>query len=579
MKILVVEDDATIRDNLARTLRLEGYEPLAAGNGRQALALLQEHTPALILSDVMMPELDGHGLLAQVRANPNWSSIPFVFITAKASRGDVREGMTQGADDYLTKPFQRDELLALLTTQLARATQRNEVTSRLQRETERLRSFDSLTDLPNRSSLLAHTERCLLDAAKSGDRAVIASIGFSGLSEYRTARGSVAANQAVRALAENLECLMRGFSIKNTVLARSAEERFGLLISGAGADHSLEGELRSLASLASRICLDGETELLFPSFIGVGRYPANAQTAEHLLHCAESAEPLPAANATLAFYSAEATARIGRRVQLQQALHHALDRDELFLVYQPQTAALSGRLVGLEALLRWQHPELGSVSPAEFIPIAEDSGLIVPIGSWVMQEAAGQAKRWLTAGLGPLRVAVNLSSKQFVEDDLAKLVTQVLRTADLPSSALELEITESIAMLSAQRTQSTLRALKALGLHLAMDDFGTGYSSLAYLRQYSLDSLKIDQSFVRGLTDDACDAAIPQAIIALARSLDMQTVAEGVENKTQLDVLRELGCDVCQGYLISRPMDASAATHCLMDHASAQRGPDSSSQG
>jgi EAL domain-containing protein (putative c-di-GMP-specific phosphodiesterase class I) len=269
------------------------------------------------------------------------------------------------------------------------------------------------------------------------------------------------------------------------------------------------------------------------------------------------------AGGSVAFYSAENTQRAGRRVRVLNALHGALERQQLELWYQPQLAMDGGAVVGFEALLRWSHPELDPCSPAEFVPVAEESGLIVPIGAWALEQAARQMKGWLDAGLGPMRIAVNLSSRQFEDDDLPARVARVLDETRLPPEALELEITESIAMQNAESVLRTLLALKALGVGLAMDDFGTGYSSLAYLKRYPLDALKIDQVFVRNLIDDAADLAITRAVIALARSFNLAVVAEGVETGAHVETLAEMGCHIGQGYHYGRPMAADAATAWL----------------
>jgi len=563
MKILIAEDDPTIRGNLLRTLRLEGFDPIAVENGRLALEQLQTVVPALILSDVQMPELDGHRLLQAVRADPRLAGLPFVFLTARADRSDVREGMNLGADDYLTKPFQREELLSMVRSQLARSAQRSEATQRLQQEAHRLRHYDPLTDLPNRETFAERVQASIAAAARTSARLALASIGVEGLSEYRHAHGPRATDEVIRALADRLFAVTQQLPALRPLLGRVGEERFALLLHDVGKDSEVETELRRFLAAAGHVHTASGAELYLSPFAGVSIYPNDAQDADGLLQHAEAAEPPPSPSGALAFFCRESNARMGRRVQLLQALHHALERNELSLCYQPQVSIKSGRVVGFEALIRWQHPEFGFVSPGEFIPIAEESGLVVPIGAWVMEVAAKQMYSWLSAGLGPMRIAVNLSARQFAEDDLVARVDRVLHETHLPAAALELEITESIAMQSAERTLAILRNLKALGVHMAMDDFGTGYSSLAYLKRYPLDALKIDQLFVRNLTADPGDAAITRAVIALAKSLDLLVIAEGVETAAHVDALAGLGCDVCQGYHFAKPLPAAAATEWL----------------
>ena len=256
------------------------------------------------------------------------------------------------------------------------------------------------------------------------------------------------------------------------------------------------------------------------------------------------------------FYTTEMQARSTRHLQLVNALRQALEHDQLRLHFQPQVSLLDGRLVGAEALLRWTHPELGPVSPAEFIPAAEDSGLILPIGEWVLRHAARQARFWLQDGRAPLVMAVNLSAVQFRHPDLPALVTRILEEESLPPEYLELELTEGVALHDPQGAIAVMNQLHERGVRMSIDDFGTGHSSLAHLKKFKIYKLKVDQSFVRDISTDAEDRAIVAAIIQMAKSLGLQTIAEGVETAGQLAFLREQGCDEVQGYFFSKPLPA-----------------------
>jgi EAL domain-containing protein (putative c-di-GMP-specific phosphodiesterase class I) len=251
------------------------------------------------------------------------------------------------------------------------------------------------------------------------------------------------------------------------------------------------------------------------------------------------------------------------RLSLESALRTALKRNEFLLHYQPQVDMESGEIIGLEALVRWQHPEQGLVPPGVFIPVAEESGLIVMLGEWVMKEACTQNKRWLDEGLPAVRIAVNLSGRQFVRQDLLGMVQKVLGETGIAPQYLELELTESTIMEHVDETIETLLALRKLGVHLAIDDFGTGYSSMAYLKRFTIDKLKIDQSFVRDLATDSDDAAIVSATIAMAHNLNLTVIAEGVETEEQLHFLKDNGCEQMQGYYFSRPLPAQEITELL----------------
>ncbi|HSC71310.1 MAG TPA: GGDEF domain-containing phosphodiesterase, partial [Candidatus Methylomirabilis sp.] len=271
------------------------------------------------------------------------------------------------------------------------------------------------------------------------------------------------------------------------------------------------------------------------------------------------------------FFSREMNYKAEERLLLDNSLRRALERQEFFVHYQPQMDLLTGRLIGMEALVRWLHPEMGLVTPDKFIPLAEESGLIIPIGEWVLRTACRQNKAWHDMGFGPLRVAVNLSGRQFKQERLVESVAAILDETGLAPALLELEITESTIMRNAEETIVTLRRLKEMGISLAIDDFGTGYSSLSYLKHFPIDRLKIDRSFVLDITTDPDDAAIAEAIISMAHSLKLKVTAEGVEQQEQLHFLAQRKCDAMQGYLVSRPISTEEFTLLLQQGISLQK--------
>ena len=297
-------------------------------------------------------------------------------------------------------------------------------------------------------------------------------------------------------------------------------------------------------------------DLALTASIGIALYPEDGGDLETLCKSADAAmyRAKQEGRQCYRFFTQEMQAHSARNLQLVNALHHALERNQLHIYYQPQVALHDRHIIGAEALLRWQHPELGMVSPAEFIPVAEGSGLILPIGEWVLRCAVRQARAWMDEGFGPLIMAVNLSAVQFRHPDLPELVTRILDEEGLPPEYLELELTESVAMHNPQGVIAVMNNLHERGVRMSIDDFGTGYSSLSYLKKFKVYKLKIDQSFVRDISTDPEDKAIVSAIINLAKSLGLQTIAEGVETEGQLAFLREQGCDEMQGYLFSKPV-------------------------
>jgi len=299
----------------------------------------------------------------------------------------------------------------------------------------------------------------------------------------------------------------------------------------------------------------------------VATYPTDGDSAESLSRFADIAmyRAKELGRNAFQFYTAEMNERTLDRLKIETDLRRALERDEFVLHYQPQLSLSSGKIIGMEALVRWNHPTEGMIAPTRFIGLAEEMGLIVPIGAWVLRTACLQTMAWQKAGFGPLRVAVNLSPRQFGQQSLVQSIDDVLRETGMTPSLLELELTEGTVMHDVDHAIDVLRNLKALGVHISIDDFGTGYSSLSYLRRFPIDVLKIDQSFVRELSIDADDAAIVRAIITLAHSLRLQVIAEGVENAAQLEFLRAEGCDLMQGYLFSRPLGTEAFEQLLRE--------------
>jgi diguanylate cyclase (GGDEF)-like protein len=568
VRIVVAEDEDAIRENLARMLRIEGFDVAAAANGKEALALVREHLPALILSDVMMPVLDGHGLLQAVRDDPLTSSTPFVFLTARADRSDLRTGMNLGADDYLVKPFQRDELLAAVRARLARRATEGLAAQRLQAEAQRLLHFDALTNLPNRRLMLERVRAASHQSQRSNSRLALIMLGLDGLSQVNDSLGHESGDVVLREVADRLfrQVNQAVFVSEFDGVGRVSGEQFAILLEGFGDDAYLDSLCRELLATVERPYQAEAQQLFLKACAGVALLDADKSAPEDLMRNADAAlhQAQQGGPGSLSFFSAEMNDRGVRRLRLHNELHKALERNELSLHYQAQVDITSRRIIGFEALMRWQHPELGFISPVEFIPIAEESGVIVEMGAWALNQACHQAKTWLDAGHGPLRMAVNLSARQFADDELMATVIDALEESGLPPASLELEITESIAMQGLERTVMMLTALKKLGIALAMDDFGTGYSSLSYLKRFPLDALKVDQSFVRNITTDPGDAAITRAVVAMAHSFGMIVIAEGVETTEHLEFLAGLGCENAQGYLFSKPLPATDAGALLV---------------
>jgi len=411
---------------------------------------------------------------------------------------------------------------------------------------------DVLTGLPNRSLLQDRLEQAVAYASRSGHPVWVMLIDLDRFKYVNDSMGHKAGDVLLMTVAARLRSTLRD----SDTVARLSGDEFVVILS-EHSEQPLGPEIvqRVMDSVAQPVML-GPKEFFVTCSVGVAAYPSDGTPAESLIEHADIAmyRAKKLGRNNFQFYTPAMNEESLERVRIESALRNALERNEFVLHYQPQVDLKSGQIVGMEALIRWQHPELGMVSPMRFVGVAEDTGLIVPIGAWVMRTACAQNKAWQDAGLGKLRVAVNLSARQFSAADLLPGIEAALRDTGLDPSCLELELTESLFMSDITPAVELLHRMKALGINLSIDDFGTGYSSLSYLSRFPIDVLKIDRSFVADITHDADDARIVDSIIALAHNLRLSVIAEGVETAEQLDYLRHQGCDEIQGYYFSRPL-------------------------
>jgi diguanylate cyclase (GGDEF)-like protein/PAS domain S-box-containing protein len=424
----------------------------------------------------------------------------------------------------------------------------------VERNLVRLAHVDTLTDLPNRS-LLADRVGQLTSVSRRDHRPF--ALMFMDLDQFKNINDTHGHSVGDALLGEMARRLQGSLREVDTV-ARLGGDEFAVLLPGADAAGAELVAQKLLERLAEPCMVQGH-ELSMTMSIGIATYPSDGDDYEILSRNADTAmyRAKHEGKATWRFFAAGMQQRSARQLQLESALRRAIERNELLLHYQPQLDGNGEQLVGVEALLRWRHPEFGMVSPAEFIPLAETSGQIVAIGEWVLRTAVAQLKSWFDAGVPPMVVAVNLSAVQFRHAGLPTVVARALTDAGLPAQYLELELTESVTANPAAAI-AMMDALHGLGVRLSLDDFGTGYSSLSYLKRFPLHTLKIDQSFVRDIDTDPDDRAIVQAIIQMARALNLKTIAEGVETDAQHQFLRREGCDMMQGYRFCRPIDAAA---------------------
>lgn len=596
-KILVIEDEEPVRANILDMLEAEDMIGIGAKDGAMGLQIAIEQLPDLILCDIMMPELDGYGVLKALRGHSQTASIPFIFLTAKASKADLRAGMNLGADDYLTKPFSRDELLGAIEARLQKRedllSHYTTALSEVQDQFNQLVNYDPITNLPNRLLLQERFDQ-LRSLPEGVTDIPILVLSLDRFSRINDAFGHSFGEFVLRTVAERLATQLFPH---NTITHLSAEQ-FAIIVACPPFCASSEGLLSSAISAGTAhmlpvLCdphsspsdavttiaqtlletlkqpfIQSDKEIIITASIGIALYPDHGSDLDTLIKHADYAcnqVQTQGGNQYLFYHQDMISASSFDKLALETSLRHALDdlsgpnqmrgsRQQFQVHYQPQVNLETGLIIGAEALVRWYHPERGAISPTEFIPLAEETGLIIPLGEWVLRTAMQSAQKWQVTS--PIRIAVNLSGRQFQQSDFQQVLQNVLQATGFNPKYLELEITESVLLQDIAATMQIIKQLKTLGIEISLDDFGTGFSSLSYLKQFPFDTLKIDQCFIRNLAADARDSAIVIAIIQMAHSLNLKVIAEGVETEAELAVLRENHCDAIQGYFFSPPVSA-----------------------
>jgi diguanylate cyclase (GGDEF)-like protein/PAS domain S-box-containing protein len=430
-----------------------------------------------------------------------------------------------------------------------------------QERVQYLAYYDDLTGLPNRTLLQDRLAKALAGARRHKQKIALLFLDLDRFKDINDSLGHSVGDLLLKGLAERLKRWAR----EQDTVARLSGDEFVLMLTHVKdvPDVAVAAE-RLMDVITAEFVVQGHT-LSVSCSVGISIFPEHGMDAETLIKNADAAMYCAKDNGrnSFRFFTADMNAQVVERLTLERSLRLALDKRELFLVYQPQVDIASGRISGLEALLRWQHPELGLVPPDKFIRVAENSGLILPIGEWVLRTACAQARKWQEEGLPAVTMAVNVSAVQFRQEDFCDLIKRVLHETGLAPQYLELELTESLLLANAELTLSVVHELRDMGVTLAIDDFGTGYSSFSYLKQFRVNKLKIDRSFIRDIALNPDDAAITTAIISMAKSLHLKVIAEGVEDEAQMSFLRAHQCDEIQGYYFSKPLAVDKAADKL----------------
>ena len=583
-RILIVDDTPTNLFVLSKLLTSAGYEVIESTNGLDAIALAQSHQPALILLDIMMPHMDGHEVCRRLRSVSSTAHIPIIFLSALDAPVNKIQAFHSGAADYVTKPFQTEEVIARVHLQielrLARKRQEQiniELEKRVNERTQLLElahsqmldlaASDRLTRLPNRLSFLRRLDKVI--SHSQADPQTSFAVLFLDCDRFKRINDSLGhriGDQLLKGIARRLSHFEQKH-IEVDMVARFGGDEFGILLLGIADKTDVTAFAENVYRILSRPFLLAGHNIFSTASIGLVWGDRSYVTAEHLLR-----------DADVAMYQAKAHAHL-KYCWFEQGMHHlavkllnletgmrlALQREEFELHYQPIIDIKRMKVVGFEALVRWRHPVEGMISPNEFIPFAEETGFIVELGAQVLKMACMHIADWEKAGImdSEITISVNIAAEQLLQPSILDHIQHCIDSAGISAHRLKLELTERSLIGDHELIDDILQALKQQNIQLSIDDFGTGYSSLSYLYQLPVDCLKVDRLFVKSITNDPDSLGIVPLIISMAKTMNMEVVAEGIENITQLNQLQKLGCQYGQGYLFHKAVEADKVANLL----------------
>ncbi|MEO5333338.1 MAG: EAL domain-containing protein [Magnetococcus sp. YQC-5] len=558
---ILVVDDAPDNIRIMKNILFGKYKVLFAINGQEAMVCAVAEQPDLVLLDVMMPEIDGFTVCAWLRDNPQTSDIPVIIVTAMHDIEAETRGFASGAVDFLTKPVNPPAVRARVAVHLTLKKQR-EALAQANTHLREMAEFDLLTGLPNRKLFHDRLQQAIMMGERNQRNFALL---FVDLDRFKWVNDTLG-HDAGDALLIDAARRMKGVVRKSDTVARLGGDEFTVILSDVLHESMAELVARKiLEELSATFTLKGQ-EIVISGSIGIALFPEDGTTAQELTKSADNAmyQAKQAGRNALQFFSQEINLQAQQRAALEGEMRQACLNNEFFLDYQPRIKSSTGRMMGMEALVRWNHPREGTLFPSHFIPMAEGTGLIMQIGAWVLRNACRDATLWAENGFPDLQLAVNLSALQFREGErLLDLVQDILHETGFPAGNLELEITESMMMTNTEQVASTLEKLRDMGVSIAMDDFGTGHSSLALLKRLPIQILKIDRSFVSDLKPDSDNTAFIAAILSMARQLGLHVVVEGVETAEQLEILNSQGGDDVQGFFFCPPLGKEAFLELL----------------
>lgn len=541
--VVLADDDPSIRLMVRHVLESEDFDIIEASDGLEAIKAVEKHHPALILLDAVMPGIDGFTTCQQIKEKGH-TDIPVMMITGLDDDASVERAYEVGAIDFITKPIKWAVLKHRVKSVVAKVI--------AERKVQLLAYRDTLTGLPNRLLFADRLEQAVIRSERSRTSMALMLVDIDDFKLVNDSFGHDAGDKLIKAVGELISKSLR----RADTIARLGGDEFAVIIEDInGPDDAISIADNLTTILEHNVRLDDQ-ETYTSASIGIAVYPEDGKDARTLLKNADTAMFRAKENGRhcFQFYKPEMSVNAMERLDLENSLKAAFENDEFLIHYLPVIDIHKNEVVGVEALLRWQHPDKGMIQPADFVKIVEDCGLIVALGEWLIYSVCKQIKVWQDAGLENQNVSINLTPRQFKEQDLVALFTQAMDEHDIEATSLSVEVTERTLIDNIGEVESTLKKLRAMGMKILLDDFGTGYASLAYLKEFPVDVVKIDRAFVAGIPDNEDDSTIVDAIAGLTRGLKLSLLAEGVENERQLDVLKGVGCQYAQGFFWSKAL-------------------------
>ncbi len=541
--VILADDDPSIRLMVRHVLESEDFDIVEASDGLEAIKAVEKYNPALILLDAVMPGIDGFTTCQQIKDNGH-ADIPVMMITGLDDDASVERAYEVGAIDFITKPIKWAVLKHRVKSVVAKVI--------AERKVQLLAYRDTLTNLPNRLLFADRLEQAVIRAERSRTSMALMLVNIDDFKLVNDSFGHDAGDKLIKAVGQLISRSIR----RADTIARLGGDEFAVIIEGIDSPEDAISIADNLTTILEHNVRLDDQETYTSASIGISIYPDDGKDARTLLKNADTAMFRAKENGRhcFQFYKPELSVSAMERLDLEISLKAAFENDEFLIHYQPVIDIDKNEIVGVEALLRWQHPDKGMIQPADFMPTLENSGLITVLGEWMILSVCKQIRVWQDADLKNQNVSINLSARQFKEQDLVTLFTQAISDNNIEGSSLSVEVTERTLIENVGEVESTLKKLRKMGIKVMLDDFGTGYASLAYLKDFPVDLVKIDREFISGIPENQSDSAIVDAIAGLTRGLKLDLLAEGVETESQLNVLKSIGCHYGQGYFWSKAL-------------------------